>query len=114
MPPFSVGLGDDLPKTECLKDVVERAIPYLTGEVSKDMLAGKTVLITAHGNSLRAIIKHIDCISDADIAKVNIPTGIPLYYEFDNDFEPITKGGRYLDPEGAKAAIEAVAKQGKK
>ena len=112
--PKYADLGDDLPKTECLKNVVERAIPYLTGEVSKDMLAGKTVLITAHGNSLRAIVKHIDCISDADIAKVNIPTGIPLYYEFDNNFEPITKGGRYLDPEAAKAAIEAVANQGKK
>ena len=107
-------LGDDLPKTECLKDVVARVIPYLTGEVSKDMVAGKTVLVTAHGNSLRAIVKHIDCISDADIAKVNIPTGIPLYYEFDDDFEPITKGGRYLDPEAAKAAIEAVANQGKR
>jgi len=107
-------LADALPKTECLKDVVARVIPYLTGEVSKDMVAGKTVLITAHGNSLRAIVKHIDCISDADIAKVNIPTGIPLYYEFDDDFEPITKGGRYLDPEAAKAAIEAVANQGKR
>ena len=103
-----------LPKTECLKDVVERVIPYLTGEVRKDMLAGKTVLITAHGNSLRAIVKHIDHISDTDIAKVNIPTGIPLYYEFDKEFEPITKGGRYLDPEAAKAAIAAVANQGKK
>jgi 2,3-bisphosphoglycerate-dependent phosphoglycerate mutase len=103
----------ELPKTECLKDVVARVIPYLTGEVNKDIVAGKTVLITAHGNSLRAIVKHIDCISDADIAKVNIPTGIPLYYEFDDDFEPITKGGRYLDPEAAKAAIEAVANQGK-
>jgi 2,3-bisphosphoglycerate-dependent phosphoglycerate mutase len=106
-------LAGDPPKTECLKDVVARVIPYLTGEVSKDMVAGKTVLITAHGNSLRAIVKHIDCVSDSDIAKVNIPTGIPLYYEFDNDFEPITKGGRYLDPEAAKAAIEAVANQGK-
>ncbi|MBM3699242.1 MAG: 2,3-bisphosphoglycerate-dependent phosphoglycerate mutase, partial [Actinobacteria bacterium] len=96
------------------KDVVARVMPYLTGEVSKDMVAGKTVLITAHGNSLRAIVKHIDCISDTDIAKVNIPTGIPLYYEFDDDFEPITKGGRYLDPEAAKAAIEAVANQGKR
>jgi len=106
-------LADALPNTECLKDVVARVIPYLTGEVSKDMVAGKTVLITAHGNSLRAIVKHIDCISDADIAKVNIPTGIPLYYEFDDDFEPITKGGRYLDPDAARAAIEAVANQGK-
>jgi len=107
-------LADELPKTECLKDVVARVIPDLTGEVNKDMVAGKTVLITAHGNSLRAIVKHIDCISDKDIAKVNIPTGIPLYYEFDDDFEPITIGGRYLDPEAAKAAIEAVANQGKK
>ena len=107
-------LADALPNTECLKDVVARVIPSLTGEVNKDMVAGKTVLITAHGNSLRAIVKHIDCISDADIAKVNIPTGIPLYYEFDDDFEPITKGGRYLDPEAAKAAIEAVANQGKR
>ncbi len=112
--PKYADLGELLPKTECLKDVVERVIPYLTGEVSKDMLAGKTVLITAHGNSLRAIVKHIDCISDADIAKVNIPTGIPLYYEFDKEFEPITKGGRYLDPEAAKAAIAVVANQGKK
>ena len=84
------------------------------GEIAADLNAGKLVLITAHGNSIRAIVKHIDCISDADIAKLNIPTGIPLYYEFDNDFEPITKGGRYLDPEAAKAAITAVANQGKK
>jgi 2,3-bisphosphoglycerate-dependent phosphoglycerate mutase len=112
--PKYADLGELLPKTECLKDVVERVIPYLTGEISKDMLAGKAVLITAHGNSLRAIVKHIDCISDADIAKVNIPTGIPLYYEFDKEFEPITKGGRYLDPEAAKAAITAVANQGKR
>ena len=112
--PKYADIGGLLPKTECLKDVVERVIPYLTGEVRKDMLAGKTVLITAHGNSLRAIVKHIDRISDADIAKVNIPTGIPLYYEFDKEFEAITKGGRYLDPEAAKAAIAAVANQGKK
>ncbi len=71
-------------------------------------------MVTAHGNSLRAIVKHIDCISDEDIAKVNIPTGIPLLYEFDEDWEPIKKGGEYLDPEAAKAAIEAVANQGKK
>jgi 2,3-bisphosphoglycerate-dependent phosphoglycerate mutase len=82
--------------------------------VAEDLKSGKTVLITAHGNSIRAIVKHIDCISDVDIAAVNIPTGIPLYYEFDEDFEPITKGGRYLDPEAAKASIAAVANQGKK
>ncbi len=112
--PRYADLGADLPRTECLKDVLERALPYLTGEITADLNAGKTVLVTAHGNSLRAIVKHIDCISDEDIAKVNIPTGIPLLYEFGEDWEPITKGGEYLDPEAAKAAIEAVANQGKK
>ena len=107
-------LGKDLPRTECLKDVLERALPYLTGDITADLNSGKTVLVTAHGNSLRAIVKHIDCISDEDIAKVNIPTGIPLLYEFGEDWEPIKKGGEYLDPEAAKAAIEAVANQGKK
>ena len=107
-------LAGALPKTECLKDVVDRMIPYLMGEISEDLRSGKTVLVTAHGNSIRAIVKHIDCISDTDIAGVNIPTGIPLLYEFDKDFEPIKKGGEYLDPEAAKAAIEAVANQGKR
>jgi len=107
-------LGEQLPKTECLKDVVARVVPYLTGEVMDDLKSGKTVLITAHGNSIRAIVKFLDQISDADIAAVNIPTGIPLLYELNEKFEPITKGGRYLDPEAAKAAIAAVANQGKK
>jgi 2,3-bisphosphoglycerate-dependent phosphoglycerate mutase len=108
------GLGADLPMTECLKDVVNRMAPYLDGELAADLNAGKTVLVTAHGNSIRAMVKHIDCISDTDIAGVNIPTGIPLLYEFDDQFEPIKKGGEYLDPDAAKAAIEAVANQGKK
>ncbi len=103
-----------MPKTECLKDVVNRMVPYLDGELAADLRAGKTVLVTAHGNSIRAMVKHLDGISDADIAGVNIPTGIPLLYEFDENFEPIKKGGEYLDPEAAKAAIEAVANQGKK
>jgi 2,3-bisphosphoglycerate-dependent phosphoglycerate mutase len=107
-------LGEQLPKTECLKDVVARVVPYLTGEVMDDLKSGKTVLITAHGNSIRAIVKFLDQISDADIAGVNIPTGIPLLYELNEKFEPVTKGGRYLDPEAAKAAIAAVANQGKK
>ena len=107
-------LGEQLPKTECLKDVVARVIPYLTGEVMDDLKSGKTVLITAHGNSIRAIVKFLDAISDADIAGVNIPTGIPLLYELNEKFEPITKGGRYLDPAAAVAAIAAVANQGKK
>ena len=88
--------------------------PYLDGELAADLNAGKTVLVTAHGNSIRAMVKHIDCISDTDIAAVNIPTGIPLLYEFDDQFEPIKKGGEYLDPDAAKSAIEAVANQGKK
>jgi len=106
-------LGPDLPKTECLKDVVERLMPYLDNEIAKDLRQGKTVLVVAHGNSIRAIVKHLACISDSDIAEVNIPTGIPLLYRFDDDFEPIVKEGEYLDPEAAKASIAAVANQGK-
>ena len=106
-------LGPDLPKTECLKDVVGRLMPYLDNEIAKDLRQGKTVLVVAHGNSIRAIVKHLACISDSDIAEVNIPTGIPLLYRFDDDFEPIVKEGEYLDPEAAKASIAAVANQGK-
>ena len=108
-------LGTQMPKTECLKDVVDRLVPYLTsGDLPRDLNQGKTVLIAAHGNSIRAIVKHIACISDEEIAEVNIPTGIPLLFKFDDDFEPIVKRGEYLDPEAAAAAIEAVANQGKK
>ena len=106
-------LGLDLPKTECLKDVVVRLMPYLDNEIAKDLRQGKTVLVVAHGNSIRAIVKHLACISDSDIAEVNIPTGIPLLYRFDDDFEPIIKEGEYLDPEAAKESIAAVANQGK-
>jgi len=112
--PRYADLGSAMPKTECLKDVVDRLIPYLVGEITADLDAGKTTLVVAHGNSIRAIVKHIDCISDTDIAGVNIPTGIPLFYEFDDAFEPVKKGGEYLDPEAAKEAIAAVASQGKK
>lgn len=105
--------GEPTPLTECLKDVLERALPYWDGEIVPDLKAGKTVLVAAHGNSLRAIVKHLDGISDEDIAGLNIPTGIPLYYELDEDLKPITPGGTYLDPDAAKAAIEAVASQGK-
>lgn len=107
-------LGSSLPRTECLKDVVDRLTPYLTSEIAVDMRSGLRTLVVAHGNSIRAIVKHIDCISDDEIANVNIPTGIPLLYRFDEDFEPIKKGGEYLDPEAARVAIEAVANQGKK
>ncbi|GAA2231956.1 MULTISPECIES: phosphoglyceromutase [Kitasatospora] len=102
------------PRTECLKDVVERMLPYWYDAIVPDLAAGKTVLVTAHGNSLRALVKHLDGISDADIAGLNIPTGIPLVYELDADFKPVVKGGRYLDAEAAAAAIEAVKNQGKK
>jgi 2,3-bisphosphoglycerate-dependent phosphoglycerate mutase len=106
-------LGSELPKTECLKDVVKRLMPYLDNEIASDLRQAKTVLVVAHGNSIRAIVKHLACISDSDIAEVNIPTGIPLLYRFDEDFEPIVKEGEYLDPEAAKESIAAVANQGK-
>jgi len=106
-------LGPELPKTECLKDVVKRLMPYLDNEIAKDLRQAKTVLVVAHGNSIRAIVKHLACISDSDIAEVNIPTGIPLLYRFDDDFEPIIKEGEYLDPEAARESIAAVANQGK-
>lgn len=111
--PKYANLDGPLPKTECLKDVVERVIPYLNDEIKSDLKSGRVVLITAHGNSIRAIVKYLDNISDTDIASVNIPTGIPLLYELNESFKPITKGGRYLDPEAAKASIEAVANQGR-
>jgi len=106
-------LGPDLPKTECLRDVVKRLMPYLDNEIANDLRQAKTVLVVAHGNSIRAIVKHLACISDSDIAEVNIPTGIPLLYRFDDDFEPIIKEGEYLDPEAARESIAAVANQGK-
>ena len=102
------------PLTECLKDVVARMLPYWESAVIPDLKSGKVVMLAAHGNSLRALVKHLDGISDADIAGLNIPTGIPLLYELDEDLKPVTKGGRYLDPEAAAAAIEAVKNQGKK
>lgn len=102
------------PRTECLKDVVVRMLPYWYDAVVPDLLTGRTVLIAAHGNSLRALVKHLDTISDADIAALNIPTGIPLAYDLTPDFRPLTPGGRYLDPDAAAAAIETVKNQGKK
>jgi 2,3-bisphosphoglycerate-dependent phosphoglycerate mutase len=106
--------GIDAPKTECLKDVITRMLPYWDEAIVPDLKAGKRVLVTAHGNSLRALVKHLDGITDADIAGVNIPTGIPLYYKLDENFKPVVKGGEYLDPEAAKIAMAAVAAQGKK
>ena len=105
-------LGDEAPRTEALKMVIDRLLPYWEGEIVPDLKAGKTVLVAAHGNSLRALVKHLDGISDEDIAALNIPTGIPLVYELDEDLKPITPGGRYLDPEAAAAGAAAVAAQG--
>ena len=107
-------LGSSLPKSECLKDVVDRMLPYWFDAIIPDLTAHKTVLVTAHGNSLRALVKHLDGISDADIAGLNIPTGIPLLYELNDDFTPVKVGGEYLDPAAAAEAITAVANQGKK
>ena len=107
------GLGDAMPRTECLKDVVTRLIPYWENEIQGDLRDGKVVLVAAHGNSLRALVKHLDGISDEAIAGLNIPTGMPLLYELDDDFAPVTRGGRYLDPQAAAAAAAAVASQGR-
>ena len=87
----------EVPLTECLKDVVVRLIPYYGETIAADLRAGKTVLVAAHGNSLRALVKRLEGISDADIAELNIPTGNPLRYEFDADGN-VTGKGVYLDP----------------
>jgi 2,3-bisphosphoglycerate-dependent phosphoglycerate mutase len=111
--PRYAALGEDLPRTECLKDVIERMLPYWDSDIKPELAAGKTVLVTAHGNSLRALVKHLDNISDSEIAELNIPTGIPLVYELGDDFLP-AKRAEYLDPEAAAAGAAAVASQGKK
>ncbi|WP_213817110.1 phosphoglyceromutase [Glaciihabitans sp. dw_435] len=103
----------DLPRTESLKLVIDRMLPYWESDITVDLAAGKTVLVTAHGNSLRALVKLLDGISDNDISELNIPTGIPLVYELDENFVPV-KPAAYLDPEAAAAGAAAVANQGKK
>jgi 2,3-bisphosphoglycerate-dependent phosphoglycerate mutase len=101
---------DVLPATECLKDVVVRMMPYWFDAIVPDLAAHRSVIVGAHGNSLRALVKHLDDISDDDIAELNIPTGIPLVYTLDDDFRKVAS--KYLgDPEAAAAAAEAVAKQ---
>jgi 2,3-bisphosphoglycerate-dependent phosphoglycerate mutase len=111
--PRYAGLGDELPRTECLKDVIARFLPYWDDEIVPDLRSGKTVLVAAHGNSLRALVKHLDGISDEDIAGLNIPTGMPLVYRLDDDLSPTVAGGEYLDPAAAAAAAAAVANQGR-
>jgi 2,3-bisphosphoglycerate-dependent phosphoglycerate mutase len=111
--PQYADLGAELPRTECLKDVIARFLPYWESAIVPDLKAGQTVLVAAHGNSLRALVKHLDGISDEDIAALNIPTGMPLVYELDESMQPTVKGGTYLDPEAAAAAAAAVANQGR-
>ena len=101
------------PLTECLADVVARFLPYFTDVIVPDLRSGKTVLIVAHGNSLRALVKYLDHMSDEDIVGLNIPTGIPLRYDLDADLRPMVPGGTYLDPEAAAAGAAAVAGQGR-
>ncbi len=104
---------DVRPRTECLADVVARMLPYWYDAIVPDLRTGQTVLVAAHGNSLRALVKRLDGISDEAIAGLNIPTGIPLLYELDEAMRPVTRGGEYLDPDAAAAAIEAVKNQGR-
>jgi 2,3-bisphosphoglycerate-dependent phosphoglycerate mutase len=111
--PQYADLGEELPRTECLKDVIARFLPYWESEIVPDLESGSTVLVAAHGNSLRALVKHLDGISDEDIAALNIPTGMPLVYRLDEDMQPTVAGGEYLDPEAAAAAAAAVANQGR-
>ncbi len=111
--PRYADIDGEVPATECLKDVIERFLPYWESTITKDLEAGRTVLVTAHGNSLRALVKHLDNISDDDIAALNIPTGIPLVYRLGDDNMPVAPG-EYLDPEAAAAGAAAVASQGSK
>ncbi len=105
--------GVPVPRTECLADVVDRMLPYWERAVVPDLRAGQIVLLAAHGNSLRALVKLLDGMTDEDVVGLNIPTGIPLRYDLDEDLRPIETGGTYLDPAAAQAAIEVVASQGR-
>jgi len=104
----------ELPLTESLKDTVARFLPYWHETIAPQVRAGNRVLIAAHGNSLRALVKYLDGVSEQDIVELNIPTGIPLVYDLDENFKPLNPGGTYLDPEAAAESIKAVANQGKK
>jgi 2,3-bisphosphoglycerate-dependent phosphoglycerate mutase len=111
--PQYAGLGADMPRAECLEDVIARFLPYWEDSIVPDLRSGQTVLVAAHGNSLRALVKHLDGVSDDDIAGLNIPTGMPLVYRLDEQLTPTVPGGEYLDPEAAAAAAAAVANQGR-
>ena len=111
--PRYANLLEVLPRTECLADVVERMLPYWYDALVPDLRLGRVVLVAAHGNSLRALVKHLDGMSEQAVVSLNIPTGIPLLYELDDSMSPVTPGGEYLDPEAAAVAIQAVANQGR-
>jgi 2,3-bisphosphoglycerate-dependent phosphoglycerate mutase len=108
---------DELPRSECLRDVVARMLPYWDEAIAPELRAGKVVLVAAHGNSLRALVKHLDGMSDAAVVELNIPTGMPLVYDLDDNLAPTAATsalgvkGRYLDPEAAAAAADAVKHQ---
>ncbi len=113
-PRYGALAGGALPRTECLADVVTRMLPYFHDGIVPDLQLGRTVLVAAHGNSLRALVKHLDGMSEDAVVGLNIPTGVPLLYELGDDLSPVTTGGEYLDPEAAAAAIEAVKNQGRR
>ncbi len=111
-PRYAALTKEELPLTECLKDTVERFLPYWHETIAPVVTSGKRVIIAAHGNSLRALVKYLDDVSDEKIVSLNIPTGMPLVYELDENLKPIKN--YYLgDPEAVKKAMEAVANQGK-
>ncbi len=112
-PRYAALPSDALPLTECLRDVVVRLLPYWYDALVPDLRSGATVLVVAHGNSLRALVKHLDRLGDQEVVGLNIPTGIPLRYDLDDDLRPLHPGGEYLDPTAAREAIAAVAAQGR-
>jgi 2,3-bisphosphoglycerate-dependent phosphoglycerate mutase len=111
--PRYLDLGAAAPRSECLADVLERFIPYWDNGIGPDLKDGKTVLVAAHGNSLRALVKHLDRLDAQSVAGLNIPTGMPLVYRLDDELTPLVAGGEYLDPQAAAEAAEAVAAQGR-
>jgi 2,3-bisphosphoglycerate-dependent phosphoglycerate mutase len=112
--PAYADLAEEIrPRTECLADVVQRMLPYWYDAIVPDLRAGRSVCVAAHGNSLRALVKHLDGMSEQAVVGLNIPTGIPLVYRLDEHLRPTVTGGEYLDPDAAADAIKAVANQGR-
>lgn len=111
--PRYADLGPAAPRTECLADVLARLLPYWQTAIVPDLREGRVALVAAHGNSLRALVKHLDGLDEAAVVGLNIPTGIPLVYRLDAELRPTEPGGQYLDPDAAAAGIAAVANQGR-